>query len=428
MSGKKITALRGREILDSRGYPVVEAEAILACGIRARGIAPAGASVGQREAFELRDGDARFGGRGVLRAAQNVGGEIANAIVGMDAREQERIDDALIALDGEKNKSRLGANAILAASLAIAHAAAAAEGLALYQYLGDGGKTTLPTPLLNVINGGAHADNNLSIQEFMIVPAGFDSFAESLRAGAEIYHALRVLLKTRGLSTAVGDEGGFAPRLGGNEEALALLSEAIAAAHYRPGEQVWLALDCAASGFCQDGRYALDGDESERLNAAALCARYREWAGKYPLASIEDGMDENDDGGWQTMTAALGGTTQIVGDDLFATDPAAIARGAAQGLANAALIKPNQIGTLTETKRAIAAARKGGCAAVISHRSGDTDDATIADLAAATNAGQIKAGAPCRGERVAKYNRLLRIEEELGANAAFAGASVIRKR
>jgi enolase len=422
-----------REILDSRGNPTLEVDCRLDGGARGRAAVPSGASTGSREALELRDGGARYRGKGVTRACRNVREEIAPALRGLDARRQARIDRTLRELDGTPDKSRLGANALLGASLAVAKATAEAAALPLYAYLGGPAATLLPVPQLNVLNGGAHADNSVDVQEFMLVPLGFDSFAEALRAGVEIYHTLKEVLKRRRLTTAVGDEGGFAPDLASNREALDLLLQAIEGAGYAPGSQVALAVDVAASELLEtEGggatRYALAGEGKSGLTAADLIATYREWLDAYPLVSIEDGLAEADHDGWRQLTAALGGRVQLVGDDLFVTNPQILAAGIADGLANALLVKVNQIGTLSETLDAVDLARRSGYANVISHRSGETEDTTIADLAVATCAGQIKTGAPCRSDRVAKYNRLLRIAEELEGGGAYAGAGAFRRR
>ena len=418
-----IAEITGREILDSRGNPTVEAEIILEDGSVGRACAPSGASVGDGEAAELRDGDSRYRGKGVAKAVDNINGEIADALIELDAREQSLLDETLIALDGAENKSRLGANAIVAVSLAAAKAAAESCGLSFFRYLGGLGPPILPVPLMNIINGGAHANNNLDVQEFMVVPAGFETFSDSLRCGAEVYRALAEMLKSRGLSTAVGDEGGFAPNLPDSESALSLIMQAIESAGYRPGEDAYLAVDCAASEFHKDDNYRL---EKKDFSAAELTARFQKWSREFPLISIEDGMAENDWDGWKLLTNSLGATTQLVGDDLFATNPKILREGIARGAANAVLIKPNQIGTLSETIRAMEIANAFGYSFVLSHRSGDTDDSIIADIAVAFGAGQIKTGAPCRGERVAKYNQLLRIEEELGDSARFAGRAAFR--
>ncbi len=433
-----IEEITAREILDSRGNPTLEVDCALEGGGCGRAAVPSGASTGSREALELRDGGKRYGGKGVLDACRNVRDEIAPALAGHDARRQAAIDQTLRDLDGTPDKSRLGANALLGVSLAVAKAAAQASRLPLYAYLGGPGATRLPVPLLNVLNGGAHADNSVDVQEFMLVPLGFDRFGEALRAGVEIYHTLKGVLKERGHVTAVGDEGGFAPNLETNREALDLLVEAIAEAGYEPGEQVALALDVAASELVEKRRpakgraaaphrYALAGEGKSGLTAADLIATYREWIDAYPLVSIEDGLAEDDREGWRALTAELGGRVQLVGDDLFVTNPAILAEGIAGGLANALLVKVNQIGTLTETFAAVELAKRSGYANVISHRSGETEDTTIADLAVAVAAGQIKTGAPCRSDRVAKYNRLLRIEEELEGVAGYAGRDALRR-
>ena len=418
-----IEEIEAREILDSRGNPTLEVDCVLESGAGGRAAVPSGASTGSREALELRDGGERYGGKGVRNAVASVA-EIADEVCGMDARDQALIDRGMIDLDGTQEKSRLGANALLGVSLAVAKAAAEAAGLPLYAYLGGPGATVLPVPMLNVLNGGVHADNTVDIQEFMLVPVGFSSFHEGLRAGAEIYQVLKKVLKSRGLSTAVGDEGGFAPNLGSNREALELLTEAIGAAGYRPGEQVALALDVAASELTagEPGSYRLDG-EGRDMSADDLVDLYAGWLDDFPLVSIEDGLAESDHPGWKRMTERLGDRVQIVGDDLFVTNPEILAEGIADGLANALLVKVNQIGTLTETLAAVEMAKTNAYANVISHRSGENEDTTIADLAVATRAGQIKTGAPCRSDRVAKYNRLLRIEEELEGVAFYPGAA-----
>jgi len=415
-----------REILDSRGNPTLEVDCLLASGAVGTAAVPSGASTGSREALELRDGDERFGGKGVQRAVEHVEEVIAPELEGMDARDQALVDATMIELDGTPSKSKLGANALLGCSLAIAKAAAANAELPLYTYLGGPGAVVLPVPLLNVLNGGAHADNSVDIQEFMLVPRGFESFSEALRAGVETYHALKGVLKKRGLATAVGDEGGFAPNLASNREALDLLVEGIRLAGYEPGREIALALDVAASELGEaeaDGafRYALAGEGRSGLSSEDLIALYREWIDAYPLVSIEDGLAEGDWRGWKLLTAELGGRVQLVGDDIFVTNPEIIRRGIDEGVSNALLVKLNQIGTLSETLAAVDLAKRSGWANVISHRSGETEDTTIADLAVATRAGQIKTGAPCRSDRVAKYNRLLRIEEELGEAAVYPG-------
>ncbi len=422
----EIEELNAREVLDSRGNPTIEVECALVSGSVGRAAVPSGASTGIREALELRDGDERYGGKGVLGTVRRVEEEIAPEILGMDARDQALIDRVMIALDGTDNKSRLGANGILGVSLAVSKAAADTAGLPLYAYLGGPGATVLPVPMLNVLNGGAHADNSVDIQEFMLVPVGFESFAEGLRAGAEIYQGLKKVLIAKGLSTGVGDEGGFAPNLGSNQEALDLLLESIERAGYRPGEQICLSLDVAASELVEEGsrdRYALAGEGRSGLGATDLIDLYADWVDRYPLISIEDGLGEEDHEGWAELTQRLGDRVQLVGDDLFVTNPEILAHGIEAGLANALLVKLNQIGTLTETLEAVELAKTNGYANVISHRSGETADATIADLAVATRAGQIKTGAPCRSDRVAKYNQLLRIEEELDGAASYPGAA-----
>jgi len=408
------------EVLDSRGNPTVSVTVTTEYGSGSAAV-PSGASTGAYEALELRDGDpGRFRGKGVLRAVANVEGEIARAVEGLDVLDQAELDRVMIELDGTANKGRLGANAILGVSLAAAHAAAAAQGLPLYRYLGGLQATLLPLPFANILNGGVHADNDLDFQEFMVCPVGVDRFAEAARAVAEVYHALGEVLQERGLTTGVGDEGGFAPRLGGNEEALRMLLAAIERAGYRPGEQVAIALDPAASEFYRDGVYELRG-EGRRLDAGELVDRYERWVREYPILSIEDGMAEDDWEGWRLLTERLGARVQLVGDDLFVTSSSRLRQGIERRVANAVLIKLNQIGTLTETLETMALARSAGYGAVISHRSGETEDTTIADLAVATGAGAIKIGAPARSERVAKYNRLLAIEAELGGSARYAG-------
>ena len=420
-----IFEVHARSILDSRGNPTVEVEVTTENGAVGRAAVPSGASTGEHEAVELRDGDkARWLGKGVDTAVRNVTEVIAPQLIGLDARDQAPIDRLLLELDGTDNKSRLGANALLGVSLAVARAAASEADAPLWRYIGGLTGGVLPVPLLNVLNGGAHADNNLDIQEFMVAPVGAPSFAEALRAGVEIYHHLKSVLKKRKLNTAVGDEGGFAPHLQNNEEALALLVEAIGAAGYKPGQDIALALDVAASELWEDGHYTVDGRE---VDSAGMVDYYAGLAARYPLFSIEDGLDENDWDGWKLLTARLGDKLQLVGDDLFVTNTRRLRRGLDERAANAILIKVNQIGTLTETLEAIEMAHRAGARAIISHRSGETEDTFIADLAVATSAGQIKTGAPARSERVAKYNQLLRIEEELGKAARYAGASVLRR-
>ena len=411
----------GREILDSRGNPTVEADVLLESGIIGRAAVPSGASTGSREAMELRDGDkSRYGGKGVMQAVENVNTEICEAIIGVDATEQTFIDQTLLDLDGTENKSRLGANAMLAVSMAVARAAAEESGLPLHRYLGGAGAMAMPVPMMNVINGGAHADNGLDMQEFMLVPVGAESFREALRCGSEIFHMLRKLLSNRGLATAVGDEGGFAPRLPRHEAAIQIILEAIEAAGYRPGEDVALALDCASSEFYEDGEYTLRS-EGLKLKAPEFADYLAAWVDKYPIISIEDGMSENDWDGWKILTDKLGSRVQLVGDDLFVTNTKYLKRGIEQGIANSILIKVNQIGTLTETLAAIEMAKRARYTAVISHRSGETEDTTIADIAVATNAMQIKTGSLSRSDRLAKYNQLLRIEEDLGDTASYPG-------
>ncbi|HTC58983.1 MAG TPA: phosphopyruvate hydratase [Solirubrobacteraceae bacterium] len=421
----QIERVHARQILDSRGNPTVEAEVVLRSGVHGRAAVPSGASTGEFEATELRDGGERWQGKGVTRAVASVDGEIADAVVGMDAADQKGLDEALIALDGTPNKSRLGANAILGVSLAAAHAQAAEEGLPLWRYLGGETARVLPVPMMNVLNGGAHADNKVDFQEFMVVPCGASSFSECLRIGSEVFHALKRTLHERGMSTAGGDEGGFAPDLGSNEEALQMLVAGIKAAGYEPGADVAIALDPATSELFEEGAYVLE-HEGRRLSAIELADYWAELAARYPIVSLEDGMDEQDWDGWKALTDRLGASVQLVGDDLFVTNTERLERGIQLGVANSILIKVNQIGTLTETFAAIAMAREAGYTAVMSHRSGETEDVTIADLAVATGCGQIKTGAPSRSDRVAKYNQLLRIEEQLGGDAEFPGRSVFR--
>jgi enolase len=423
----QIERVHARQILDSRGNPTVEVEVGLRSGAHGHAAVPSGASTGEFEATELRDGGEQWQGKGVARAVSNVDGEIAERVLGMDASDQRGLDRALIELDGTPNKSRLGANAILGVSLATAHAQAAEEGLALWRYLGGEAARVLPVPMMNVLNGGVHADNKVDFQEFMVVPCGARTFSECLRMGAEVFHALGRALHERGLSTAVGDEGGFAPDLNSNEDALRMLIAGIEAAAYKPGEDVAIALDPAASELYRDGAYVLE-HEGRTLSAPELSDYWAELVARYPIVSIEDGMDEQDWDGWKGLTERLGAGTQLVGDDVFVTNTERLRRGIEAGVANSILIKVNQIGTLTETLQAIAMARDAGYTAVISHRSGETEDVTIADLAVATGCGQIKTGAPSRSERVAKYNQLLRIEEQLGADAEFPGWSAFRRR
>ena len=412
-----------REILDSRGNPTVEADVLLESGVLGRAAAPSGASTGSREAMELRDGDkARYGGKGVMKAVENVNTEICEAIIGVDATEQGFVDKTLIDLDGTENKSRLGANAILAVSLAVAKAAAEESGLPLHRYLGGAGPMAMPVPMMNVINGGVHADNGLDMQEFMIVPLSAPTFKEALRYGAEVFHTLKKLLHDRGFATAVGDEGGFAPRLPKHEAAIKFVIEAIEAAGYRPGEDIALALDCASSEFYEDDEYTL-ASEGASLKSAELVDYLAAWVDKYPIISIEDGMAESDWDGWKLLTQRLGDHVQLVGDDLFVTNTRYIQRGISEGIANSVLIKVNQIGTLTETLAAIEMTKRARYTAVVSHRSGETEDTTIADIAVATNALQIKCGALSRSDRLAKYNQLLRIEEDLGDATSYPGRS-----
>ncbi|MBC7346363.1 MAG: phosphopyruvate hydratase [Clostridia bacterium] len=423
-----INEVRAREILDSRGNPTVEVDVILENGVVGRAAVPAGASTGTYEAVELRDQDPRrYLGRGVQRAVENVNATIAPELVGLDALDQAGIDRLLVSLDGQPNKGKLGANALLGVSLAVARAASQALGLSLYRYLGGVNARYLPVPLMNVINGGRHADNNLDIQEFLIAPAGAPSFGEALRWGTEVFHALKAILRERGLQTAVGDEGGFAPHLGSNEEALALLVEAVQRAGYVPGKEIFFALDVAASELYREGVYVFAG-EGKRRTSTEMVDYYAELAARYPIISLEDGLAEDDWEGWRELTARLGERLQLIGDDIFVTNTEKLARGIAAGVANAILIKVNQIGTLTETMEAIEMAKRAGYAAVVSHRSGETEDTTIADLAVAANTGQIKTGAPSRSERVAKYNQLLRIEEELEEAAVFPGTKAFAGR
>jgi enolase len=419
-----IVEVKGREVLDSRGNPTVEAEVKTEYGVVGRAIVPSGASTGSREAIELRDGDKkRYAGKGVLKAVSHVNTEIFEAIVGMEVTHQTGIDQALIQLDGTENKGRLGANALLAVSVASARAAAEESNLPLYRYLGGAGSVQLPMPLMNVINGGAHANNGLDMQEFMIIPVGAPTFREALRYGAEVFHALKALIDKKGLSTTVGDEGGFAPRLSSNEEGLKLIMQAIEQAGYRPGEQVAIGLDCASSEFYRDGLYCLNA-ENKKLTSAELVDYLGNWTRQYPLITIEDGLAEADWSGWKLMTERLGKDIQLVGDDIFVTNTRILKEGITQGIANAILIKINQIGTLSETFAAIEMAKQAGYRNIISHRSGESEDTTIADIAVATNAGQIKTGSLSRSDRLAKYNQLLRIEEQLGEVAQFGGAHV----
>lgn len=440
----KITRVQGREILDSRGNPTVEVDVVLENGTMGRAAVPSGASTGEREALELRDGDKkRYLGKGVQKAVAHVNGEIAAAVVGQDA-EQRAIDALMNRLDGTPTKSRLGANAILGVSMAVSRAVATARNLPLYAYLGQVASVTaeqfvLPVPMMNILNGGAHADSNVDIQEFMVVPVGLPSFREGLRAGAETFHALRAILKHRGLSTGVGDEGGFAPNLKANQEAIELVLEAITKAGYKPGQDLCLALDVAASELWEDategkgapdartGQYVFHKSGSGTKSSAEMVQMYADWIGQYPIVSIEDGLAEGDWTGWELLTRELGGRVQLVGDDIFVTNPSILERGIARHIGNSILIKLNQIGSVTETLDAIAMARRAGYTTVISHRSGETEDATIADLAVGTGAGQIKTGSASRTDRVAKYNQLLRIEEALGAGARYAGREALKQ-
>jgi enolase len=431
MATDSIASVHGREILDSRGNPTVEVEVRTAAGRLGRAAVPSGASTGSREALELRDGDgARYGGKGVRKAVAHVNGEIANALAKRplgSLPDQESLDRTLISLDGTETKSRLGANALLGASLAAAHAGAAVAGESLYRFLGGADAALLPAPMMNVLNGGAHADNNVDLQEFMLFPLGAPSFAEALRWGAEVFHKLRAVLHAKGYSTAVGDEGGFAPNLKSNREAIELVLQAIEQAGYRPGEQIAVALDPAASELYEDGVYNLAGDGAKK-SSAEMVAFWEDWCGRYPIVSIEDGLAEQDWDGWKLLTERLGARCQLVGDDIFVTNPKILRQGIERGVANSILVKVNQIGSLTETLEAIRTARAAGYSSVVSHRSGETEDTTIADLAVASGAGQIKTGSLCRSDRVAKYNRLLRIEEELGGRARYAGRSTLATR
>ncbi len=417
-----IVDIVGREVLDSRGNPTVECDVLLESGVMGRAAVPSGASTGSREAIELRDGDkSRYLGKGVLKAVEHINTEISEAVLGLDASEQAFLDKTLIDLDGTDNKSRLGANAMLAVSMAVARAAAEESGLPLYRYLGGMGGMQLPVPMMNVINGGAHANNSLDLQEFMIIPVGAPSFREAVRWGAEVFHALKKIINDRGMSTAVGDEGGFAPSVENHEAAIQLILQAIDAAGYTAGEQIALGLDCAASEFYKDGHYVLEGEGGIRLTAQQWTDMLATWVDKYPIISIEDGMAEGDWDGWKHLTERLGKNVQLVGDDLFVTNTRILKEGIDKGIGNSILIKINQIGTLTETFAAIEMAKRAGYTAVISHRSGETEDSTIADIAVGTNAGQIKTGSLSRSDRIAKYNQLLRIEEDLGDIAHYPG-------
>jgi enolase len=421
-----IKDIKAREVLDSRGNPTVEAEVILASGALGSAMVPSGASTGEREAIELRDGDkSRYLGKGVTKAVSNVLGEIKAAVVGMNSEDQSGIDNKMIALDGTDTKARLGANAMLAVSLAAAKASANDKGQPLYKFLNKSGKFMLPVPMMNIINGGSHADNSVDLQEFMILPVGAPTFKEAIRYGAEVFHNLAKVLKSKGLATTVGDEGGFAPNLSSNEEAISVIIQAIEQAGYKPGKDIYLGLDAAASEYYEDGIYNL-ASEGKTYTSAAMVDFLADWVSKYPIISIEDGFDENDWDGWKLMTDKMGGKIQLVGDDLFVTNPKILKKGIDQNIANSILIKVNQIGTLTETLAAISMAHGAGYTAVMSHRSGETEDTTIADLAVATGTGQIKTGSLSRSDRVAKYNRLMKIEEELGAAAVYAGRSAFK--
>ncbi len=417
-----IVDIVGREVLDSRGNPTVECDVLLESGVMGRAAVPSGASTGSREAIELRDGDkARYLGKGVLKAVEHINTEISEAVLGLDASEQAFLDKTLIDLDGTDNKSRLGANAMLAVSMAVARAAAEESGLPLYRYFGGMNGNLLPVPMMNVINGGAHANNSLDLQEFMIIPVGAPSFREALRYGAEVFHALKKIIDGKGMSTAVGDEGGFAPSVDNHEAAIQLILDAITAAGYTPGQDIVLGLDCAASEFYKDGQYVLEGEGGLKLSAQQWVDMLATWCDKYPIISIEDGMHEGDWDGWKLLTERLGSKVQLVGDDLFVTNTKILKEGIDKHIANSILIKINQIGTLTETFQAIEMAKRAGYTAVISHRSGETEDSTIADIAVGTNAGQIKTGSLSRSDRMAKYNQLLRIEEDLGDMAVYPG-------
>lgn len=424
----KISKIVAREVLDSRGNPTVEVDVILSTGALGRAAVPSGASTGQHEALELRDGKKRYNGKGVLKAVDHVTRVIAPKLRGRDARHQEEIDRLMIDLDGTPNKRRLGANAMLGVSLAVAKAAAVASRLPLFRYLGGVRATTLPVPMMNILNGGVHADSSVDLQEFMVVPLGARTFADALRMGAETFHALKAVLKEKGYSTAVGDEGGFAPRLESNQQAIELILVAIERAGYQPGRQIGLALDPAASEFFERGEYVFRKSDGSRHSSATMVEFYRDWVKRYPIVSIEDGLSEDDWKGWDMLSRALGRQVQLVGDDLFVTNPQRLQRGIDAGVANSILIKLNQIGTLSETLQTIELAKRAGYTTVISHRSGETEDATIADLAVAVNAGQIKTGSACRGERTAKYNQLLRIEQMLGRRAVYAGRTAFASR
>ncbi|MCK5831320.1 MAG: phosphopyruvate hydratase [Methylococcales bacterium] len=422
----EIVDVKANEVLDSRGNPTVEVEITLASGVVGSAMVPSGASTGEREAIELRDGDkARYLGKGVLKAVANVNTTIRDAVIGMDAADQKVLDQKMIDLDGTHNKAVLGANAILGVSMAAAHAAAKEGGIPLYRYLNTSGKFVLPVPMMNIINGGSHADNSVDLQEFMILPVGAPTFREAIRYGAEVFHNLAKVLKSKGLATTVGDEGGFAPNLSSNEEAIEVILEAIALAGYKAGEDIFLGMDAAASEYYKDGKYVLDA-EGKSLTSEEMTDFFVDWVEKYPIISIEDGLDENDWDGWKVQTEKLAGKIQLVGDDLFVTNPAILQEGIDKGIANSILIKVNQIGTLTETLEAINKASDAGYSAVVSHRSGETEDTTIADLVVATGTGQIKTGSLSRSDRIAKYNRLMKIEDELGDAATYAGRSAFK--
>lgn len=422
-----ITKIHARQIIDSRGNPTLEADVTLASGEMGRAAVPSGASTGEREALELRDGDkSRYLGKGVTKAVAHVNGEIADAITGMDVTAQEEIDESMLKLDGTENKDRLGANALLAVSMACAHTAAISKKQMLFEYLGGDKAVTLPVPMMNIINGGSHADNSVDLQEFMVMPVGAESFSEALRCGAEIFHTLKKVLSSKGMNTAVGDEGGFAPDLPSNEAAIEAILEAIDKAGFSAGKDVFLALDAASSEFCENGVYDL-ASEGRKFNSSEFTDYLADWVDRYPIISIEDGMDENDWDGWKLLTEKTGDKVQLVGDDLFVTNPKILAEGIERSIANSVLIKVNQIGTLTETLRTIDMAHKAGYTTVTSHRSGETEDTTIADLSVATNAGQIKTGSLSRSDRIAKYNQLLRIEEKLGSRAVYAGKSAFKQ-
>ncbi len=422
----EIVDIKASEVLDSRGNPTVEVDVILASGVVGSAMVPSGASTGEREAIELRDGDkSRYLGKGVLKAVANVNTKIRDAVIGMDATDQKALDQKMIDLDGTHNKAVLGANAILGVSMAAAHAAAKEGGIPLYRYLNTSGQFVLPVPMMNIINGGSHADNSVDLQEFMILPVGAPTFREAIRYGAEVFHNLAKVLKGKGLATTVGDEGGFAPNLSSNEEAIEVILEAIELAGYKAGEDIYLGMDAAASEYYKDGKYVLDA-EGKSLTSDEMTDFFVDWVDKYPIISIEDGLDENDWDGWKVQTEKLAGKIQLVGDDLFVTNPAILQEGIDKGIANSILIKVNQIGTLTETLEAINKASEAGYSAVVSHRSGETEDTTIADLVVATGTGQIKTGSLSRSDRIAKYNRLMKIEDELGDSATYAGRSAFK--